>query len=110
MTLKEFKEMAVRQGNVYDNSENAAAEWSRTWGFSWWKSLWRYKEYTFNGYTYRSGIVNTRHTHYSMTEYAKGTETISRAAFLKAISAMEYQGHTYPEVSMNKPAQMFLTF
>lgn len=30
MTLKKFKEMAKREGAVYNNSEKAAAEWSRT--------------------------------------------------------------------------------
>lgn len=109
MTLKEFKEMAMRQGNVYDNSEKAAAEWSRTWGLSWWKSLWKFKEYTYSGYTYRSGNVYTRHTHYKMTEYAKGTETIGRTAFLKAIRPMEYKSYTCQGASIAQPKQMSLS-
>lgn len=110
MKLNEFKAMAMKKGSMYDNSQKAAIEWSRTWGLSWWRSLWRYKEYTYNGYTYRAGNVFTRHTHYRMTEYAKGVESISRSAFLKAISAMEYQGYTCLEVSTAKPVQMNLAF
>lgn len=110
MTLKEFKEMAQREGTVYDNSEKASAEWSHTWGLSWWRSLWSYKEYTYNGYTYRSGNVYTRHTHYRVTEYAVGKELISRLSFIKAISAMEYKEFVRPKRFDEKPMQMEFLF
>lgn len=90
MTLKEFKSMAQRYGKTYDNSENAAKIWARSWGMDWWRLLWRYKEYTYNGYTYRSGKCYMRHYNASHTEYCQNGNEISRKYFLKAIADMEY--------------------
>lgn len=91
MTLQEFKSMAQRYGKTYDNTENAAKIWARSWGMDWWRLLWRYKEYTYNGYTYRSGKYIMRHTQGSHTEYCQGEKEISRKEFMKAIADMEYK-------------------
>lgn len=63
----------------------------RTWGLSWWRNLWRYKEYTYNGYTYRYGEVYTRHINYMHREFFAGENEIPQKDFLKAIKNMEYK-------------------
>lgn len=56
----------------------------------WWGLLWRYKEYTYNGYTYRYGKYYMRRYNASHTEYCQGEKEISRKEFMKAIADMEY--------------------
>lgn len=91
MTLSEFKNMACRYGNMYDNSKKANEEWNKTWGLSYWRDLWAYKEYTYMGYTYRTGKYYMRHYNASHVEYCRGNETIPRKKFMEAIGEMEYK-------------------
>lgn len=81
--------MAAKYGHTYDNKESASAAWCRSWGVDYWRKIWFYKEYTYNGVTYRTGNVVLRHGKYSRKEFLKNGELITEKEFLQSISAME---------------------
>lgn len=89
MDLQTFKQEAVRRGNIVDNRENAGRELARTWGLSWWYSLWAFQEYTLGNMSYKTGTVTLRHTHYRRTECRIDGEPVSDYKFKKALDVFD---------------------
>lgn len=91
ITISIFKAAAEL---TYDNKENASKEWSKTWGYGYWRDLWAYKEYTATRYgqkfQYRSGTAHFRHGSQSYQEYLINGESVSKTDFLKAYSDFYY--------------------
>lgn len=48
MTISDFKQVAKSRGGFYDNSHKAGENWARTWGLTWWRDVWFYKEFRLN--------------------------------------------------------------
>lgn len=86
MTLREFKTEAQERGNFYDNSASAANEWAKSWGLTYWRRVWWYKEYRVGGMVYRSGMWRGRHGGHTMTECSIDGEGVSKYRFLKALA------------------------
>lgn len=84
-----FKVMATL---TCDNRESAMTEWSRTWGLSWWRSLWAYREYTLGHLVYRTGKVNTRHYGYQHTEFLINGNEVGKTAFIKEFAKLLSEG------------------
>lgn len=87
-TIQEFKQAAITNGHFYDNSSKAASNWSRTWGLTWWRDVWFYKEYRLGNLTYRTGKVCMRHRSYSNREYCIDNNPASEKEFLKALASI----------------------
>ena len=87
-TISEFKEMATLS---HDNRKTASANWAKTWGMSWWKDVWFYKEYTLLSLKYRTGQVVHRHSKYSVTKYYIGDKEISKNKFFELAGTIEYR-------------------
>lgn len=87
MKISTFKSQAKL---THDNKSKAMSNWSKTWGFDFWRNLWAYREYTYehNGvqYVYRVGNVYTRHTSCRVVECFMNDEEVSFYKFKKAIS------------------------
>ena len=89
MTLQEFKNEAARRGHTFDNSDNASRAWSRSWGLTWWRDVWFYREYRLGAFTYRTGRVRQRHHSYTNTEYRINDSEVSQREFLKALDTFQ---------------------
>lgn len=87
-TIQEFKQVALTNGHFYDNSSKAASNWSRTWGLTWWRDVWFYKEYRLGNLTYRTGKVCMRHHSYSNREFCIDNNPASEKEFLKALASI----------------------
>lgn len=87
MTLQEFKREAQRRGNYYDNSENAAAHWAKSWGLTYHSLLWYYKSYTIGNLTWKGGKVRLRHGSYQSVYCFIGDELVSEYRFKKALES-----------------------
>ena len=85
MTLLEFKREAQRRGNYYDNSANAAAHWTKSWGLTYHSLLWYYKSYTIGNMTWKGGRVRLRHRSYQSVDCFIGDEQVSEYRFKKAL-------------------------
>ena len=94
MTLNSFKNEAERRGNYYDNSEAAAKAWAASWGLTWWRSVWWYKEYKVGGMVYRSGMWRGRHGGHNVTECEIDGEAVSEYKFKKALESFEAPAYT----------------
>lgn len=100
MTLKEFKTEAQQRGNYFDNSENAAHEWAKSWGLTWWRLVWFYKEFRVGGMVYRSGMWRGRHGGHTVTECTIDGEAVSKYRFEKALATF-----TAPEMTAEEKAR-----
>lgn len=87
MTIQELKNESSRRGNTYDNSEQAGRNWSRSWGLTWWRDVWFYKEFRLGNIIYRTGKVRLRHRSYTNTEYRINNQSVSKREFMKALDA-----------------------
>ena len=87
-TIQEFKQAALTNGHFYDNSSKAASNWSCTWGLTWWRDVWFYKEYRLGNLTYRTGKVCMRHRSYSNREFCIDNNHASEKEFLKALASI----------------------
>ena len=89
MNLHQFKYEAERRGNFYDNSEAAGRAWAASWGLTWWRRVWFYKEYKVGGMVYRSGMWRGRHGGYTVTECEIDGQQVSKYRFEKALATFE---------------------
>lgn len=89
MTLNELK--TDSRTIFYDNSDNAAKNWSKCWGLGWWFDLWRYKEYKLGALMYRTGQVVFRHRKESLTKYYINENETSKKEFMECLSLLSYQ-------------------
>jgi len=88
MTIQDFKTAAKSEGQFYDNSEKAGSNWARTWGLTWWRDVWFYKEYRLGKLLYRTGQVRMRHGSHSCTEcFIDGAE-VSDNRFRRELAAL----------------------
>lgn len=86
--IKEFKELAKLEGVFFSNKENAGRNWAKSWGLSYWRDVWFFKEYEYKGYIYRSGKVIFRHGGYNKIECFVNGEEVSLYQFRKALAAL----------------------
>lgn len=100
MTLKEFKTEAQQRGNYFDNSENAAHEWAKSWGLTYWRLVWFYKEFRVGGMVYRSGMWRGRWGGHTVTECTIDGEAVSKYRFEKALATF-----TAPEMTDEEKAR-----
>ena len=91
MRIAEFKKIAVKNGEVYDNKEKALDAVAKSWVLAFWRDCWKYKEFRLLNMTYRTGRVIRRHYSYNYTEYLINGEVVSvnvwRAAMRKLVAA-----------------------
>lgn len=99
MTLQAFKNEAARRGHTFDNSDNAAHAWSLSWGLTWWRNVWFYREYRLGNLTYRTGRVRTRHNSYTHTEYRINDAEVSQREFLTVLDTFQAPAITADEQS-----------
>ena len=105
MTLNSFKYEAEKRGNFYDNSESASKAWAASWGLTWWRSVWWYKEYKVGNMTYRSGMYRGRHGGYRVTECEIDGERVSEYKFKKALEGFEAPAITDEDTARLKAYQ-----
>lgn len=86
MDLRQFKAAAMNEGGYYDNSRAAGEAWAKSWGLTWWRNVWAYKEYRHGGMVYRSGRVTLRHGGYQHTECEVNGEPVTLYRFKKALA------------------------
>ena len=88
MTATIFKDRYAEL--THDNKETAMKNWAKTWGYDYWRNLWRYKEYMAqkHGLTfiYRTGRVYVRHGNYPMQEYLIDGHEVSKRDFFRSFS------------------------
>lgn len=98
MTLQEFKSESARRSPIFDNSENAARVWSRSWGLGqYWRDLWFYKEYRLGGLVYRTGKVLRRHNGYKVVECSIDGNSATEKEFIKHLATFEAPAITEDE-------------
>lgn len=85
MTLQEFKREAQRRGHFFDYSENAAANWAKSWGLTYHSLLWYYKDYKLGNMEWKGGKVRLRHGSYQSTECYINGEYVSEYRFKKEL-------------------------
>lgn len=85
MTLRDFQTEAQERGNYYDNTASAGEEWAKSWGLTYWRLVWFYKEYRVGGMVYRSGMWRGRHGGYTITECSINGEAVTKYRFMKAL-------------------------
>lgn len=105
MTLNDFKREAELRGNFYDNSESAAKQWARTWGFTYWRLVWFYKEYKVGNMVYRSGHWRGRHGGCKITECEINGEKVSEYRFKKALGNFAAPNITGEDIARRKAFQ-----
>lgn len=105
MTLDNFKKEAEMRGNFYDNSESAGKQWSKTWGLTYWRLVWFYKEYKVGGMVYRSGRWQGRHGGRRITECEINGEQVSEYRFKKALETFAAPAITDEEIARHKALQ-----
>ncbi len=86
MTISDFKQVAKSRGGFYDNSHKAGENWARTWGLTWWRDVWFYKEFRLNNLVYRTGKVCMRHSSHSRTECIIDDREVTDKDFRRAIA------------------------
>ena len=104
MTLDNFKKEAAQRGNYYDNSQSAGMEWARSWGLTYWRLVWFYKEYKVGGMVYRSGRWQGRHGGRRITECEINGERVSEYRFKKTLETFVAPAPTAEEL-LRKAAQ-----
>lgn len=90
MTISDFKQVAKSRGGFYDNSHKAGENWARTWGLTWWRDVWFYKEFRLNNLVYRTGKVCMRHHSYSCTECIIDGHKVAYKDFRRAIADLPF--------------------
>ena len=98
MTLQEFKSEAQRRGNYYDNSENAAVHFAKSWGLTYHSLLWYYKRYTIGNMTWKGGKVRLRHGSYQSVDCFIGDEQVSEYRFKKVLESFVFPPLTDEEL------------
>ena len=85
MDLQDFKAAAMLRGNYYDNRQNASKAWARSWGLTYWRNIWFYKEYHVGNMLYRAGQIHGRHGGFRYVECEIDGKSVTEYRFRKVL-------------------------